>query len=320
MSLGLVRCREYKRDRRAAVPESGRVLRGRRRAGGASGVPLILLAVLALVQGITELLPISSSAHLILTWEVFARLDQPVDLGAQQELMLDIAGHVGTLAAIIVYFWRDELAILRGAIRLVIGRADRNSRLFLLLVLSAIPAAVAGYLLEDQIANSLRLVEIIAWTQIGFGILLFIADRVGMTIRKIDHLRVSDVILLGLAQMLALIPGTSRSGITMTCGRFLGLERSEAARFSFLMAMPTIAGAGLLAAVEVMKQGAAATPFLTDAAITAALSFLASLLAVSFLMAWVRRQSFTLFVVYRVLLGGFLLWLVYSGTLESLRF
>ena len=283
-------------------------------------MPLILLAVLALVQGLTELLPISSSAHLILTWEVFARLEQPVDLGGQQELMLDIAGHVGTLAAIVLYFWRDVLAILRGALRLVIGRPDRNSRLFLFLVLSAIPAAIAGYLLQDAAANTLRLVELIAWTQIGFGILLFIADRVGMTIRKIDHLRVSDVIVLGLAQAMALIPGTSRAGITMTAGRFLGLERSEAARFSFLMAMPTIAGAGLLAGLELMKAGDAAAPFITDALITAGLSFFASLGAVAFLMAWIRRQSFTIFVVYRVLLGGFLLWLVYSGTLESLHF
>jgi undecaprenyl-diphosphatase len=283
-------------------------------------VPLILLAVLALVQGVTELLPISSSAHLILTWEIFARLEQPVDLGGHQELMLDIAGHVGTLAAIVVYFWRDVLALIRGALRLLAGRPDRNSRLFVYIALSAIPAAIAGFLLQDAAASTLRLVELIAWTQVGFGLLLFVADRVGMTIRKIDHLRVIDVVLLGLAQALALIPGTSRSGITMTCGRFLGLERSEAARFAFLMAIPTITGAGLLAGLELMRAGEAATPFLTDAAITAGLAFLASLLSVAFLMAWVRRQSFTLFVVYRVLLGCFLLWLVYSGTLESLRF
>ena len=281
-------------------------------------MPLIMLAVLALVQGLTELLPISSSAHLILTWEVFARLEQPVDLGGRQELMLDIAGHVGTLAAIVLYFWRDVLAILRGAVRLAIGRPDRNSRLFLYLVLSAIPAAAAGYFLQDAAANILRIVELIAWTQIGFGLLLFVADRVGLTTRKIAHLRIADVIVLGLAQAMALVPGTSRAGITMTAGRFLGLERSEAARFSFLMAMPTIAGAGLLAGVELMKEGESAAPFITDALITAVLSFFASLSAVAFLMAWIRRQSFTLFVVYRVLLGSFLLWLVYSGTLEGL--
>jgi undecaprenyl-diphosphatase len=283
-------------------------------------VPLILLAVLALVQGLTELLPISSSAHLILTWEVFARLEQPVDLGGQQELMLDIAGHVGTLAAIVLYFWRDVLAILGGGLRLLFGRADQSTRLFLFVALSAVPAAVAGYLLKDAAADSLRLVELIAWTQIGFGLLLYVADRVGMTIRKIDHLRVVDVVVLGLAQALALIPGTSRAGITMTAGRFLGLERSEAARFSFLMAMPVIAGAGLLAGLELTAMGDASGSLVTDALITAALAFFASLAAVAFLMAWIRRQSFTLFVVYRVALGGFLLWLVYSGTLESLNF
>jgi undecaprenyl-diphosphatase len=283
-------------------------------------VPLILLAVLALVQGLTELLPISSSAHLILTWEVFARLEQPVDLGGQQELMLDIAGHIGTLAAIVLYFWRDVLAILGGALRLLMGRVDRRSRLFLLVLLSVIPAAVAGFLIQDIAAQELRLVELIAWTQIGFGLLLYLADRIGMTIRKIDHLRVVDVAVLGLAQALALIPGTSRSGITMTAGRFLGLERSEAARFSFLMAMPAIAGAGILAALDLMEMDSASASLGTDALITAALSFFASLAAVAFLMAWIRRQSFTIFVVYRVALGAFLLWLVYSGTLEGLHF
>jgi undecaprenyl-diphosphatase len=278
------------------------------------------LAVLALVQGLTELLPVSSSAHLILTWEVFARLEQPVDLGGQQELMLDIAGHIGTLAAIVLYFWRDVLAIAAGALRLLAGRGDRNSRLFLFILLSAIPAAIAGFLIKDIAAQDLRLVELIAWTQIGFGLLLYFADRIGMTIRKIDHLRVVDVVVLGLAQALALIPGTSRSGITMTAGRFLGLERSEAARFSFLMAIPAIAGAGILAGLDLMEMGEATASFATDALITAALSFLASLAAVAFLMAWIRRQSFTIFVVYRVALGGFLLWLVYSGTLEGLHF
>jgi undecaprenyl-diphosphatase len=289
-------------------------------AGGFSGVPLILLAVLALVQGLTELLPISSSAHLILTWEVFARLEQPVDLGGQQELMLDIAGHIGTLAAIVLYFWRDVLAILAGAFRLLTGRLDRGSRLFLLVLISAIPAAVAGFLIKDLAAEELRLVELIAWTQIGFGLLLYLADRIGMTIRKIEHLRIVDVVVLGLAQALALVPGTSRSGITMTAGRFLGLERSEAARFSFLMAMPTIAGAGILAGLDLAAMGEASAALGTDALITAALSFFASLAAVAFLMAWIRRQSFTIFVVYRVALGAFLLWLVYSGTLEGLHF
>ncbi len=281
-------------------------------------MPLLFLAILALVQGLTELLPISSSAHLILTWEVFGRLEHPVDLGAGQELVLDIAGHVGTLLAICLYFWRDILGMAGGAVRLATGRRDRRSKLFLFVLVSAIPAGIAGLLLQDTIADNLRLVELIGWTQIGFALLLFVADRVGLTIRKIEHLRYSDAIVVGLAQALALIPGTSRAGITMTAGRFLGLERSEAARFSFLVALPTIAGAGLLGAWDLYKLGSAELG--RDALITASLSFFSSLAALAFLMAWIRRQSFTAFVVYRLLLGGFLLWLVYSGTLATLTF
>lgn len=281
-------------------------------------MPLLHLAILALVQGITELLPISSSAHLILTWEAFGRLDQPVDLGGQQELILDIASHVGTLLAICLYFWRDVTGMAVGTLRFAIGRRDRRSRLLGLILLASIPAAIAGFLLKDYIADHLRLVELIAWTQIGFALLLFLADRVGMTIRNTDHLKASDALVVGIAQAMALIPGTSRSGITMTAGRILGLERSEAARFSFLVAIPTIFGAGLLGGYELYKTGSAALGM--DAMIAAGLSFFSSLLALSFLMFWIKRSSFTIFVVYRLALGGFLLWLVYSGTLATLHF
>lgn len=281
-------------------------------------MPLMFLAILALVQGLTELLPISSSAHLILTWEVYGRLDHAVDLGPGQELVLDIAGHVGTLLAICLYFWRDLLGMAVGGVRMLAGRRDRRGTLLVYVLVSAIPAGIAGLLLQDVIADSLRLVELIAWTQVGFALLLLVADRVGMTIRKIDHLRLSDAILVGLAQMLALVPGTSRSGITMTAGRFLGMERSEAARFSFLIAIPTVGGAGLLGAWELYKFGSMELGI--DALITVGLSFLSSLFALAVLMAWIRRQSFTIFVVYRLLLGCFLLWLVYSGTLATLTF
>lgn len=281
-------------------------------------MPLIYLAILALVQGITELLPISSSAHLILTWEVFGRLDRPLDLGGQQELILDIAGHLGTLLAICCYFWRDVAGMGLGALRLATGRRDPGARLLGLVLVASIPAAIAGLILKDHIAAQWRLVELIAWTQIVFGLLLYAADRIGMTLRRVEDLRLSDAVLVGLAQALALVPGTSRSGITMTAGRFLGMERREAARFSFLVAIPTIFGAGLIGGYELYTTGSAALGY--DALATAALSFLSSLLALTFLMAWVRRASFTIFVVYRVALGAFLLWLIYSGRLETLQF
>ncbi len=281
-------------------------------------MPILFLTILALVQGLTELLPVSSSAHLILTWEVFGRLDRPIDLGPSQELVLDIAGHVGTLMAICLYFWRDVTGMAVGGVRLLGGRRDGRSKLLLYVLASAVPAGLIGLLLQDVIADSLRLVELIAWTQIGFALLLFVADRVGTRTRKIEHLRVSDAVVVGLAQALAFIPGTSRSGITMTAGRFLGMERSDAARFSFLIAIPTVAGAGLLAAWELYKLGSAALGI--DLLIILGLSFLSSLAALTVLMAWIRRQSFAVFVIYRLLLGCFLLWLVYSGTLATLTF
>lgn len=281
-------------------------------------MPLLFLAILAAVQGLTELLPISSSAHLILTWEVFGRLDKPVDLGAGQELVLDIASHVGTLLAICLYFWRDVVGMAAGTLRLAAGRRDPRARLMGLVLLSAIPAGAVGLLFQEEIAEQLRYVEVIAWTQILFALLLLVADRVGMTIRKLQHLGVSDAVLVGLAQALALIPGVSRAGITVTMARFLGMERTEAARFSFLVAIPTVAGAGLLGAWDLYKLGSAALGI--DALITIAFSFVAGLVALSFVMAWIRNRTFTVFVVYRVLLGAVLLWLVESGALATLRF
>ena len=281
-------------------------------------MPLLHLVILALVQGLTELLPISSSAHLILTWEAFEHLSTPINLGPQHELVLDIAAHIGTLAAICLYFWRDVTGMAAGTLRLATGRRDQRTRLLGLILIASIPAAIAGFLLKDYIADHMRLIEIIAWTQVVYAIILFIADRVGMTIRNVSHLKIADAIVVGLAQALALVPGTSRSGITMTAGRILGLERSEAARFSFLVAIPTIAGAGLLAGYELYQLNSAELGM--DALIAAGLSFISSLFALAFLMAWIRRASFTIFVGYRLILGGALLWLVYSGTLERLQF
>lgn len=281
-------------------------------------MPLYFLVILAAVQGLTELLPISSSAHLILTWEVFGRVEESLDLGAAQELVLDIASHVGTLLAICCYFWRDVLGMAAGTLRLACGRRDPRARMMGLILVAAVPAGIVGVLFMESIGEELRLIELIAWTQIVFALLLLLADRVGMTYRKLEHLGLSDAVLVGLAQALALIPGVSRAGSTMTMARFLGMERSEAARFSFLVAIPTVAGAGLLGGWELYKLGSAALGI--DALITIGFSFIAGLIALTFMMNWVRHQTFTVFVVYRLLLGGFLLWLVYSGTLATLRF
>ncbi|MEO1191046.1 MAG: undecaprenyl-diphosphate phosphatase [Pseudomonadota bacterium] len=279
-------------------------------------MPLYLLAILALVQGITEFLPISSSGHLDLTWIAFHGAGVvPAEIDPRRELVLDVAVHVGTLGAVCLYYWRDLLAMLTGLARAVIGRRDPGAKLALLVVLATLPVVVVGWLVKDWLPLLKGNLELIGWTTLGFGLLLWLADRIGMTVRRMEHLRFSDALVLGLAQTLALIPGTSRSGITMTAGRLLGMERSDAARISLLMSIPTIAAAGLLAGVEMEKMGSATLS--SDAMLAGGLAFGSALVAIAVMMAWLRRASFLPFVIYRVIVGGGILYLVYSGTLAS---
>ena len=267
-------------------------------------MPILHLAVLALVQGITEFLPISSSGHLVLVPALTGWPDQG--------LLIDVAVHVGTLGAVVLYFWRDLGAMVLGVGRLIRGRDDQGSKLAGYLVLATLPAVLAGFFLNRHYPGEFRGLEVIAWTTLGFGVLLFISDKLGMTVRRVDHLRLGDALIIGMAQVLALIPGTSRSGITMTAARFLGLERREAARFSMLLAIPVILGAGGLKGWDLYKAGDA--QLTGDAFFAAGLSFAAALLTLAALMAWLRRSSFTPFVVYRVFLGLFLLAVVYGWT------
>ncbi len=271
---------------------------------GVVALPILHLAVLALVQGVTEFLPISSSGHLVLVPALTGWPDQG--------LMIDVAVHVGTLGAVMLYFWRDLGAMALGLGRLISGRGDPGARLAGYLALATLPALLAGFILNRHYPGGFRSLEVIAWTTLGFGVLLFISDKLGMTVRRIEHLRLGDALIIGLAQVLALIPGTSRSGITMTAARFLGLERKEAARFSMLLSIPVIIGAGGLKGWDLYRAGDA--QLTGDAFFAAGFSFAAALLTLAALMAWLRRYSFTPFVVYRVLLGVFLLAIVYGWT------
>lgn len=267
---------------------------------------ILQLMILAGVQGITEFLPISSSGHLILV---------PIFAGwADQGLIIDVAVHVGTLFAVMLYFWRDMAAMASGLWHMLTGRRHAGARLFWLAVLATLPLIGGGYAINEYShiigENWLRGIELIGWTTLGFGILLYIADKAGMTVRRVEHLGVLDALLIGLSQVLALIPGTSRSGITMTTARFLGMERSDAARFSMILSIPAIIGAGALKGYDLYKVGDAA---LTSAALMAAgLAFVAALVTIAILMAWLKRASFTPFVIYRIALGGFLLAVAYG--------
>jgi len=271
-------------------------------------LPLLHIFILAIVQGITEFLPISSSGHLVLAWEYFDRAGWQV---AQQtpadRLILDISVHVGTLAAVCLYFWRDIWVMGLGLGKLLLGQWTPGARLALLVILATLPVVAVGYAFKDTITEALHGdVRIVAWTTIGFGVLLYLGDRLGMTVRRVEHLTVAQALFIGTSQVLALIPGTSRSGITMTAARFFGYERPEAARFSLLLSIPTILGAGTLAGLDLRATGDVQLQF--DALAAAALSFGAALLAIILMLRWLRTSGFTPFVIYRIALGAAILF------------
>jgi undecaprenyl-diphosphatase len=260
------------------------------------------IIVLAIVQGVTEFLPISSSGHLILVPQLMHWEDQG--------LVVDVMTHVGTLFAILIYFWRDVWRIAGGALELVKGKVTDDGRLANYIMLATIPAVAFGLFLKKSGFGDLeRNVAVVAWNTILYGILMLIADTVGAQERTIKDMTLGSALIIGVAQALALIPGTSRSGVTMTAARFLGFTRPDAARFSFLLGIPAIAGAGIFTVGDALASG---EPITMDAVYCAGLTFVAGLAAIAFLMALVKRISFLPFVLYRMVLGGFLLVLLYT--------
>lgn len=260
---------------------------------------LLQVILLSALQGITEFLPVSSSGHLIL----FAKLTSFSDQG----LALDVAVHVGSILAVMIYFSEDIWNIIKGLFKtyFIPNLQNPGARIFWLIVIGTLPIVVAGFLLKNSGMEWLRNTKIIGWTILGYGILLYIADKIGMTIRKIDHLTLIDALLIGCAQCLALIPGTSRSGITVTMGRFLGMERREAAKFSMLLSIPAIIAAAFLVAFEMYQSNNLADVITMFDGIT--YSFIASIIAIYIVMWWLKKSTFLPFVVYRIFLGSFLL-------------
>jgi undecaprenyl-diphosphatase len=261
------------------------------------------IIVLAVVQGITEFLPISSSGHLILV---------PVLVGWQdQGLLVDVMAHIGSLAAIIAYFWRDVVSLIGGGLDLLRGRLTAPGRMVLYIAAATVPAVALGVVFKmTGFIDAIRGPQIVAWNAIVFALLMLAADRLGPHLRTTADMTAWSAIAVGAAQALALVPGTSRSGVTMTAARSLGFTRPEAARFSFLIGMPAIAGAGLLVFGEAIEAGETIS---THAYLVGGLTFFTSLAAIAFLMAILRRYSLLPFVIYRIILGGVLLWLIQEG-------
>lgn len=257
------------------------------------------IIVLSLVQGITELLPISSSGHLILVPNIMAWADQGPEL--------DVMMHVGSMLAILLYFWRDVVHLLHGFLKVVgLKFQSAEAKLFLHLVVASIPATIVGFLIHKFAGDALRNPHLVAFTLIFYGLVLYAADRFSRQTQTFENMTIKSALIFGVFQCLALVPGTSRSGICMTAGRLMGFTRLEAARFAFLMAIPTIAGAGLLKSVELYKKGSA--ELIHDALLTGFFTFLVSYGAIAFMMTWLRKSGFLPFVIYRVALGLFLIY------------
>lgn len=261
---------------------------------------LLQIVVLSLIQGLTEFLPVSSSAHLILGSKVFSWPDQG--------LVFDVATHLGTLFAVLVYFRQDIWNMIKPWL-VTKDRDEKARKLGIILVLASIPAIAAGGLLHAYIETALRDTRVIAVTTILFGFLLWWADARFSRSKVLGEMNLKSGLLIGLAQMLALIPGTSRSGITITMGRMLGFDADSAARFSFLLSIPIISAAGAYGVLRMIMNDAPIDWFQFGLAIL--LSALAGWLCIAAFLALLQRVGLVPFVIYRLALGVALVWITF---------
>ena len=250
----------------------------------------IEILILGAIQGITEFLPISSAAHLVLFSKYYEF--------SSQNLLIDISLHFGSLIAIIFYFRKD------------LFNFAQNKSFLIKILLGTIPIIPVGYILyQTGLINNLRSLEVIGWMSLIFGILLYIADKFKIT-KKIDtEFTNSSAIIIGLFQVLALIPGVSRSGITITSGRLLGFNRLDSAKISFFLSIPTLGAASLLGIYNIYKEGNAELNFL--AIIAVIFSFIFSYFTIVLFLNFIKKFSLNVFVIYRIILSLFILTVVY---------
>ncbi len=267
-------------------------------------MPILHLILVALIQGITEFLPVSSSGHLILV----PRLTGLDDQGQ----VIDVAVHVGTLGAVVLYFRSDVARAFAGLLKIAQRDFDDpNARLALGLIIATVPVVLAGLVLKlTGLDDALRSIAVVGWATLIFGVVLYWADQSGGSEKASGDWTARDALTMGLFQVLALIPGTSRSGITITAGRKLGYARADAARLAMLMSIPTILASGVLLGLEVAVTMDAAAA--RDAGIAAIFAFVAALAALAIMMRLLKSVSFTPYVIYRIALGIILLGVAYS--------
>lgn len=269
-------------------------------------------AILGIVQGLTEFLPISSSAHVRIVGEFLGNRDP----GATFTAVLQI----GTELAVIVYFWKTIVRVIKQWALSLAGKVPRNdpdARMGWLVILGSIPIGILGFVAQEYIRNAFRSLWIVAIVLIVFGILLGIADRFGKRTRELEDLTYPHGIMLGFAQALALVPGVSRSGATTTAGLALGYSRSAAAEYSFLLAIPAVLGSGLYELYTAVKTEGSLVYGFGETALATVISFVVGLVVIAYLMRYLKKGSFLPFVIYRVILGAVLLMLLSMGVLQA---
>ena len=260
---------------------------------------ILHLLVLSLIQGLTEFLPVSSSGHLVLLPHFFGWQNQGLEM--------DVALHVGTLSAVLIYFWTDVWGMITHFFRYCLKGfcaqdLDDQVRLALSLVVATLPAIFVGFILKKTGLDDFRQIGVIATTSIVFALVLFASDRFGSRTKTLRDITLKRGFLIGLGQAIALIPGVSRSGICISAALSLGFTRVAAARFTFLMSIPSIIGAATLTTFDVIKEG---TPLVWgDIGLGILFSGIAGIAAIHFMLTFLARHSLTIFVVYRLILGA----------------
>ena len=251
---------------------------------------MLEISVLSLIQGITEFLPISSSSHLILMSE-FTNFEN-------KGLSLDVSLHMGSFLAVLTFFYRDIINFVK------------NKQLFIKIFISSLPVMICGYILvESNLIKNLRNIEIIGWTTLIFGLLLFVSDKFSLEKNIDNNFNFKSAIIIGLFQVLSLIPGVSRSGITITAARILNFERFDAAKISFLLSLPTLGAVSIFGISNIVSSGDLS--FSTINLVSIVLSFIFSLLTIKFFLKYIKKTSLNIFVIYRLLLGFILLGAAY---------
>ena len=253
-------------------------------------LPSVEILILSVIQGISEFLPVSSAAHLVLISKYYEFVNQ--------SLLIDICLHLGSLLAIILYFRNDLFNFMK------------NKNFLIKIFIGTVPIIPVGYILyQTDLINQLRNLEVIGWTSLIFGILLYLSDKTKIT-KKIDsEFTTKSAIFIGLFQVLALIPGVSRSGVTITSGRLFGFNRFDSAKISFFLSIPTLAAASCIGIYNISKEGSTELNFL--AIIAVVFSFIFSYITIAFFLKFIQKFSLNIFIIYRIALSLFILGIVY---------